>query len=191
MLFRSDAVRRVISFKIKQGLLSLLKNDDGTFADTEYVAKFTAETTVEPEPEPIPIPDPPVPETDPERYWALLNLIATILTDLSSAGMVVTYFKKKKDDDEEEKEQTRANLNADEENEEEEEDKRKKSKFLGLIPGIGAIVAFILTEDMTLKMRLTDKWTIIMAAILLINLLLAFLTRNKKKDNEEEEETQA
>ena len=82
-----------------------------------------------------------------------------------------------------------ANLLAAESDEEEEEEKKRKwSKLLGLIPAIGSVILFILTEDIRLPWRWIDKWTIWMIIILLVNVILAFLTRNKKKDDDEEEE---
>ena len=70
----------------------------------------------------------------------------------------------------------------------EEEDERKKSKFTGIIPAVVAVIVFILTEDMRLPMVWTDRWTIWMIIILLVNAVLAYLTRNKKDDDEEEDE---
>ena len=94
--------------------------------------------------------------------------------------------------DEEEEETVRsANVSQDEEEEEEEEEdenKRKKSKFLGLIPAIASVIIFILTEDMRNPMRLTDRYTLLMVIVALLNFVLAFLTRNKKKDDDEEED---
>ena len=73
------------------------------------------------------------------------------------------------------------------EGEEDDENKRKKSKFLGLIPAIGSVIFFILTEDMRNKMIWTDKYTLAMVLILLANFVIAYLTRNKKKDDDEED----
>ncbi|MBQ9158277.1 MAG: hypothetical protein IJ136_02960, partial [Erysipelotrichaceae bacterium] len=148
-----------------------------------------------PTPEPEPIPDEPVPQTDPEKYWALANLLATGGTVLTALGMILTFFRKKKDEEEEEnatvKEAavTRTATSEEEAKKEEEDDenKRKKSKFLGLIPAIGSVILFILTEDMRNKMTWTDKYTLAMVIILLVNFVLAYLTRNKKKDDEEED----
>ena len=67
------------------------------------------------------------------------------------------------------------------------ENKRNKWKFLGLIPGIGGIVAFILTENMRNQMTLVDKWTILMVVILAVAVVLAIVTRNKKKDDEDQD----
>ena len=104
--------------------------------------------------------------------------------------MGITYFRKKDDEDEDEEEGV-TRTTPEEEEEEEDENKRKKSKFLGLIPAVGSIVLFILTEDMRNPMRLMDKWTIWMAVIMVVNFILAFVTRNKKKEDEEEEEAKA
>ena len=75
-----------------------------------------------------------------------------------------------------------------EEEDEDEEEGKKKSKFLGLIPAIVSVIAFILTEDMSDPMTMVDKWTILMLIILGVSAVTAFLTRNKDKDEEEEAE---
>ena len=88
--------------------------------------------------------------------------------------MVITYFRKKEDDED-------SNKNN-------KEVSRHTSKFFGLIPAIVSVVLFILTEDMRNRIRLTDRWTLIMIVIMLINFLLAFLTRNRYEEYEEEEQ---
>ncbi|MBQ5554809.1 MAG: hypothetical protein IIT44_03395 [Erysipelotrichaceae bacterium] len=118
---------------------------------------------------------------------------------LTALGMILTFFRKKKDEEEEENAEakeaavTRTATSEEEAKEEEEDDenKRKKSKFLGLIPAIGSVILFILTEDMRNKMIWTDKYTLAMVIILLVNFVLAYLTRNKKKDDDEEEDKPA
>ena len=50
------------------------------------------------------------------------------------------------------------------------------------------MITFILTEDMTARMVLTDRWTLLMVAMLAVNGVLAFVTRNKKEEDEDEEE---
>ena len=120
--------------------------------------------------------------------WALINLIASILTVVTAAGMIITYFKKKEDDEEANEDGTVRQLTDEEKQAEEEENERKKSKFLGLIPGIGSVITFLLTEDMRNQMVLTDKWTILMLAILVIGAAMAYLTRNQKDEEEEQSE---
>ena len=62
-------------------------------------------------------------------------------------------------------------------------------RLASLIPAIGSVIAFILTEDMSCRMALTDRWTILMAVILLVQAAIAVLTAKKKEDKEAETET--
>ena len=116
-------------------------------------------------------------DTKPESFgvWALLNLIALIATAFTALGMILTNKKEKEEDSE--------NENASEE----EEGKRKNSKLFGIIPAVVALVVFILTENMKLPMVIIDRWTLLMAVILLVNLVLAYLTRRDKNQKEEAE----
>ena len=102
--------------------------------------------------------------------------------------MILTYFRKKKEEEEEENADAdaRRNIPDSEEKEDEDEESRRKSKFLGLIPAIGSVIFFLLTEDMSNKMTWTDKYTLAMVVIMLVNFVIAYLTRNKKKDDDEE-----
>ena len=112
------------------------------------------------------------------KTWALYNLIATIITALTGLYMIISFFTKRNEKEEEE-----------EENKEEEDNRRNNwSKFLGLVPMIASIIAFILTEDMRNVMVLKDRYTITMIVIALFELVLAFITRNRKEEKEEEEE---
>ncbi|MDO5138707.1 MAG: hypothetical protein Q4D71_09675, partial [Oscillospiraceae bacterium] len=119
--------------------------------------------------------------------WALLNLLSSIATVLVGGVMIGTYFKKKEEDEEEEDDDTTSRT-INNEDEEEDEDGRKKSKFLGAIPSVASVITFILTEDMHNKMAMTDKWTLLMVAMLVVNGIAAYLTRNKKDEKEDEEE---
>ena len=118
-----------------------------------------------------------VPLVRPVKFWALLNLICAAVTAVFGLGMLVSFLRKPKED---EKEEPVEEVEITEEDEEEEEKKRRKSKLMGLIPALGSIILFILTEDMKNPMRLTDKWTIWMVVLALVNVVLAYLTRNQK-----------
>ena len=121
-----------------------------------------------------------LPLVRPVKYWALINLICVAVTTLFGLGMLVSFLKKR-DNDEDEEIKTE---------ESEEEKKRMKSKLLGLLPAVGSIVLFLLTEDMHNRMRLFDKWTIWMIALALVNVALAYLTRNREEDESDENRTE-
>ena len=96
-----------------------------------------------------------------------------LLTALLSLIMLIRYFGKRREEDE----QTG----------EENEIKRKGlARIASLIPAIGAIIAFILTEDMSLPMIMVDRWTLLMVIILAIQVGVAIVARKKKDDSEEE-----
>ncbi|MBQ3393972.1 MAG: InlB B-repeat-containing protein [Oscillospiraceae bacterium] len=140
----------------------------------------------EAEPEPEIIPEPDTPAAQP--VWALINLISTILAGGLSLGMLGTYFTKKKEEEEDE------NGEKVKKEDDEDDDNVKKHGFtrlLSLVPGIGSIVTFLLTENMKNPMVLTDKWTLLMVVMALANVLLAFLSRKTKKDEEEEDKRKA
>ncbi len=104
------------------------------------------------------IPDEPTPLAGPT--WALLNLILTIVTALAIVS-IFTLLKK---------------------NREVELKKRHKTfRWLTLIPAIGAVVAFLLTEDMNNPMVLTDQWTILMAGIAVVQIAVIALGFQKGK----------
>ncbi len=149
-----------------------------TIIEPDPVPAATPAPTPTATPGPTVIDQPKVPMAQP-KYWALINLLSAIATTLIGLGMVITFFRKKKEDEEEEDEEKAKERNNNEE-EEEDPNKRRPSKFLGLIPAIASIILFVLTENMKNPMRLTDKWTIWMVVIALVNVVLAYLTRNQK-----------
>lgn len=153
--------------------------------DVDVYGYYTAiaEPTPEPTPTPTPTPEPEpteepiieeIPDDDPalagpaNLAWALVNLILAILTAAASIVLLIGYIGKKK-------------------NEKTGKDIRKKgwTRLFSLITGIGAIVAFILTENMANPMRLVDRWTIVMAVIALIQLVVCFVAKRKEDDAQE------
>ena len=108
-----------------------------------------------------------------EDYWALINLICMLLTWLTAILGGILYIKRR-----------RQASGVDEDNgaTEEYEDPQKLRRK-GYLRGGAAVVAiislilFILTEDMTLPMRLVDEWTIWMIILLAVALLLALISR--------------
>jgi len=168
----------------------------------------TANVAPAPGPAPAPapdetvIPDDPTPEVEPEvdivdpepplaeGTWALLNLLSAIVTALGAA--VALFRKKEEEDDENDPEGTKKPKN----DEEEEKDNRGKkmlaSKLAGAVAGVASPITFLLTEDMSNTMALTDKWTILMLAMLAGQVVAAVLNKRASKlDDEEEENAEA
>lgn len=103
------------------------------------------------------------------EHWALVNLILAIFTALVSVLLIVFYFKGKNDDDDEESEEKRMGI----------------FRILSLVPALASVALFILTEDMSLPMAMTDKWTLLMAVFALLNVVFAFLSKKQTEDEEE------
>ena len=95
-------------------------------------------------------------------------------------------IRRNKDDEDENDDEQR----SEEERENERRKNRKGLRLATLIPAIGSVIAFILTEDMSLLMQLMDRWTLLMAIILIVQIILAAFARNKKKDDDEEDQNQ-
>ena len=93
--------------------------------------------------------------------WALLNLILAIVTALAIISIFMLLKKRR----------------------EVELTKRSKAfRWLTLVPAIGAILAFLLTEDMSNPMVFTDQWTILMIGIAAVQVLVAVFGIQKKRD---------
>ena len=111
------------------------------------------------------------------RAWALLNLILAIATALTSLMMLLGFIGKKK----EERELNDGTVR---------EEKVKKHgwiRLFTLLPAIGAVVAFILTENMRLPMQWTDQYTLLMVVIALIQLCLTLLGAKERSDEDPED----
>lgn len=106
-------------------------------------------------------------EVEEEKTWALFNLICSILTALSTL-LTVIFFKRKVD-----------------ENEEEIIKNSYITLLLSVILSVGSIWLFLITEDITLKMAIFDKYSPIMFILLLVGICGIF-TRAKKKEKPEE-----
>ncbi|MDM8204475.1 hypothetical protein QUW03_08890, partial [Faecalicoccus acidiformans] len=121
--------------------------------------------------------------------WALINLIAAIITVL--LGLILLLSKRHKNDDEEDEEERQARIERGEEKEQEQK-RGWICKVLGVLVAIGSVVLFILTEDMSLPMAMTDEWTIWMIIIAVVELVLLLVGRHwKDVDDDEEEQAQA
>lgn len=119
-----------------------------------------------------------MPVTNINGAWALVNLLATIATVIIAA-ITVIFSRKKKD----EKEETR-----DEEKHERKTNHNTFLKGLGVITAIVSVIAFVLTENMSHLMQLTDNWTMVMILLLALEALLGIVL--KETTNEEEEQAE-
>ncbi|MBR2753012.1 MAG: hypothetical protein IKE02_04745, partial [Lachnospiraceae bacterium] len=127
------------------------------------------------------------PKAEPETFWALINLLCAIATCLISVLLLAFYFIKRKADEDEQKENSNSRASFMDDQEEAKRHNKLGMRLLGLIPAIGSVVAFILTEDMSAKMQMVDKWTLMMVIILAIEVALAVFSKKTTDDGEEEQ----
>lgn len=110
--------------------------------------------------------------------WALLNLILMLCTALVSILLLVGFLGKKKKEDENENVEYTV--------------KRKGvTRVLSLIPAIGSIIAFLLTENMRNPMVFVDRWTWLMVLIALVQVIVCIFARKEKEEPDDNEQTPA
>lgn len=99
------------------------------------------------------------------QYWALINLIATILTIILALILLIMYFinKRKEDDDTDIKNRT-------------------IKRMIGAIIAIVTGFIFLITEDMSLPMTLVDRWTFLMIVLLILQIIITILCKHKKTE---------
>ena len=126
-------------------------------------------------------------------YWALLNLILTILSVLGAALLLALAFSKGKRDEEDADRDGLGGseagaLRADDAegetegdaSEEDAESKRKRMfAWIGLVPAAASVIVFFLTENMANSMRLADGWTWLMLVLVAAVVLLGILQNRK------------
>ena len=143
------------------------------------------DTPLTPGDEEIEEPETPLAPAEPEQpvaVWALINLLCAIASVIISAAVLILYLgKRKKEEDKENEDGTTAT---------EQKDVKKKGllRLIDIIPAVAAVITFILTEDMSADMVLTDKWTLLMVVILLVDIVIALFTKKSVKDSDETEE---
>jgi uncharacterized repeat protein (TIGR02543 family) len=118
------------------------------------------------------IEDPEVPLSNGGAAWALLNLLLTILAIVLTAALWITYRLRRKEEDQ------------DDPNIEVTVKRRVGFRIVSIIVAVVAVIVFILTEDMTLPMQITDKWTIWMVVIAVAQILVAFFSRKKVEEED-------
>ena len=110
-----------------------------------------------PEAEPEVIDDEPTPEALPDSAWALLNLIAAVLT---AFGAAFALTRKKEDGGEDDPNSGKA----------------KATKGIGIALAAAALITLFVTESFGGTMQMTDKWTALMAVMLAGEAVSAGLT---------------
>lgn len=137
----------------------------------------TPETPQAEEPS-VDIKDEETPKAEAPISWALVNLILMILTAITSILLLVGYFIKKREDEnrvvEEERELKRRGL----------------VRLISILPAVGAIVAFFLTENVFNPMIMLDQWTLLMAIIALIQVVICFFSIKKWNENDEHQQNE-
>ena len=118
-----------------------------------------------------------MPVTNINGAWALVNLLATIVTVII-ATITVIFSRKRKDEKEtkgEGKHEQKTNHNT-------------FLQVLGVITAIVSVIAFILTEHMSHLMQLTDNWTMVMILLLALEALLGLISKETTDEEEEQAE---
>ena len=100
--------------------------------------------------------------------WAVLNLILALVAAIGAVVLVVGYFM----------------------------GHTSVWRLLSLIPGIGGVAAFLLTEDMSQSMTFVDGWTVLMGVIVVVQIAVAVMSLRSKGPyqepyEEEEDEDEA
>ena len=114
--------------------------------------------------EPEDIDDPDVPLVD-NVGWALINLLCMLATAVLFVLMLVRSIRKRQEGE-------RAGIIY---------------VIAGLAVAVFSALIFFMTEDMKLPMIMTDKWTLLMAVILAVQLAVTLIFRVRTADEDEEE----
>lgn len=126
------------------------------------------------------------PQAAPKGHWALINLIAAMLSVvLAVVALLAKHAKDEDEDDEDKDDQVVANENEDDENE---STRHRRWKVIATIDAILAVVVFILTENISLPMVLVDKWTVLMVLFGLISIVSTYFARKWHEEYEDEDE---
>ena len=145
-----------------------------------------AETTPAPTAKPEKIKEEATPQAAPKGHWALINLIAAMLSVvLAVVALLAKHAKDEDEDDEDKDDQVVANENEDDENE---STRHRRWKVIATIDAILAVVVFILTENISLPMVLVDKWTVLMVLFGLISIVSTYFARKWHEEDEDEDE---
>ena len=109
--------------------------------------------------------------------WSLFDLLCTILTAVLAIIMLIGMIgRKRKEGDEDE-------YAGDGQEPDQITKRRRLLKGISVIPAIGAIVLFILTQDLTQPMVFFDQWSLVFAIIAIVNIVLRVASIRRKTDD--------
>jgi len=123
--------------------------------------------------------------------WSLFDLICTIVTTILAIIMLVFALGRNRKDGDDEETAAAKTANGEEVEEDEVYKRKRIGRILSIIPAVGAIVLFILTQALTQPMAIFDIWSLVFAIIAIINIVLAIATRKKTKNDDDDEQQQA
>lgn len=137
--------------------------DEAAPTETEVVEATPGPVAETPSPvsPPSQINDPTTPEAS-SAQWALLNLILAIVSLVFSVVLAAGIFTKSKE----------SNSGA---------SKSNLWGILAVVVGLASPIVFLLTEKLTLPMGVSDTWSPLMAAFLLVQIVLAFVMLSVRK----------
>jgi hypothetical protein len=104
--------------------------------------------------------------------WALMNFALMNLAIFASIMLLIGYFVKPKNEDEKEDEQRKLK-------------KKGIIRVLSIPVAVISLIAFILTEDITLPTGFVDQYTIWMAIIAILQTVMIVLSHKKYQKEEE------
>ena len=152
------------------------------------------EATVEPakvEPTPAPTAKPEkikeeaTPQAAVKGHWALINLIAAMLSVVLAVAALLAKHAKEEDEEDKDDQVVESENQADDTV----TSKRHRTwKIVAVVDAIAAVVVFILTENLAHNMVLVDKWTVLMVLFGLISIVSTYFARKWHEEDEDEDE---
>jgi heme/copper-type cytochrome/quinol oxidase subunit 2 len=105
--------------------------------------------------------------------WALLNLILAVVAIIFAFALIIHLFTGRRKDENSYGNTTKgSNGNI--------------WRALVVIAGIASPIVFLLTEDMTLPMSIVDMWTLLMAAIVVVQVVLTLVMWQVRKPGQDD-----
>jgi uncharacterized repeat protein (TIGR02543 family) len=114
------------------------------------------------------------------KYWALVNLLLCIAGAIFAVFTLFRAIHRRRNEQEQEEFVYR------DEDDGQEGKRRPGWLALAIVLGVVGVLVFIITQDMSNLMALTDSWTLLNALILIVEILAVRLAFRRKEDKEPE-----